>query len=74
MLARLPLHPNIVHLDHPVLDTITRSRVIGFIMRCIPGGTLDKSPSRLKLKWLKQLMQAADDMNHIIHLLRHRVS
>jgi hypothetical protein len=57
IVARLPRHPNLVLLDRLVLDEQTGSKVVGFTTRFIPGGSLDQSKPRFKLKWLKQLMQ-----------------
>lgn len=65
---RLPPHPNIVPFDRLVLDEM-HGNVVGFTSLYIPGGTLDKNPSRVfKLKWLQQLTQVIDDLN-----LRHGI-
>ncbi len=64
LLARLPPHPNMVLLDRVVVDEVTRSQVVGFTMRYVAGGqTLDKSRPAFKLRWLRQLIQAVDDLN-----------
>jgi hypothetical protein len=67
-LARLPPHPNMVLLDRVVLDEVTGSQVVGFTMRYVAGPTLETTRPPFKLKWLRQLMQAVDDLN-----LRHGV-
>lgn len=61
--ARLPPHPNMVLLDRLVLDEATGKRVVGFTMRYVAGESLNRSRSLFKLKWLRQLMQAVDDLN-----------
>ncbi|KAK4034198.1 hypothetical protein C8A01DRAFT_39328 [Parachaetomium inaequale] len=63
IVARLPRHPNLILLDRLVLDEQTGSKVVGFTTRFIAGRTLDKSRPRFKLRWLRQLMQAIDDLN-----------
>jgi hypothetical protein len=70
--ARLPPHPNMVLLDRLVLDEMGGSRVVGFTMRYVPSESLATcwSKVRFKLKWLRELMQAVDDLNFrhgIIH-------
>jgi serine/threonine protein kinase len=57
-----------VLLDRVILDEVTGSKVVGFTTRFVSGGTLDKSRPRFKLKWLRQLMSAVDDLN-----LRHGI-
>lgn len=53
-----------VLLDRVVVDEVTGSQVIGFTMRYVAGGqTLDESRPAFKLRWLRQLMQAVDDLN-----------
>lgn len=60
---RLPPHPNIVPLDHLVLDEL-HGGVVGFTSRYIPGGTISDNKSRtFKLKWLRQLTCVIDDLN-----------
>jgi hypothetical protein len=63
MLARLPPHPNMALLDRLVLDETTGSQVVGFTVRYVAAETLVESRSRFKLKWLKQLIHAVDDLN-----------
>ena len=63
MLARLPPHPNMALLDRLVLDETTGSQVVGFTVRYVAAKTLMESRSRFKLKWLKQLIHAVDDLN-----------
>jgi len=54
---RIPKHPNIVPFDALVLDTVNSDdKVVGFLMRHVPGGTLDVNKDRIfKLKYLEQL-------------------
>ncbi|UKZ64255.1 uncharacterized protein TrAtP1_005473 [Trichoderma atroviride] len=60
---RLSHHPNIVPIDKIVVDEI-RGQIVGFTTPYIPGGSLEDDASRgFKLKWLKQLIQAVDDLN-----------
>lgn len=60
---RLPPHPNIVPFDRLVLDEL-RGRPVGFTTRYVPGGTVDENLSRpFKLKYLRQLLGVADDLN-----------
>ncbi|PTB38169.1 hypothetical protein M441DRAFT_95206, partial [Trichoderma asperellum CBS 433.97] len=60
---RLSHHLNIVPIDKIVLDEI-HGQIVGFTTPYIPGGSLEDNPSRgFKLKWLKQLIQAVDDLN-----------
>ncbi|KAI1142884.1 hypothetical protein F5Y05DRAFT_408333 [Hypoxylon sp. FL0543] len=60
---RLPRHPNIVPFDRVVIDEL-EGRVVGFTNNYISGGSLEENKSRLfKLKWLRQLTQAVDDLN-----------
>lgn len=63
VLARLPPHPNFMALDRLVLDETTGSTVVGFTTPYIPGGSLDRTRRPFKLKWLRQLMRAVDDLN-----------
>ncbi|KAL1866907.1 hypothetical protein Daus18300_006610 [Diaporthe australafricana] len=62
---RLPSHPFIVPFDRVVVDELEgREIVVGFTSVFIPGGTVDENISRtFKLKWLKQLICAVDDLN-----------
>lgn len=68
---RLSGHPNIVPLECLVTDHedvpghgTNIEVVVGFTSTFVPGGTFDKSPSRLfKLKYLEQLVQVVDDLN-----------
>lgn len=62
---RLPSHPFIVSFDRLVVDELGGQQVIvGFTCVYIPGGTVEENTSRIfKLKWLKQLLQAVDDLN-----------
>lgn len=71
ILERLPHHPNLVPIDRLVLDEATGSRVVGFTMPYMAGGSLDRSRPPLKLKWLMQLMQLVDEL-HLKHRLVHR--
>ncbi len=60
----LPPHPNILPLDRVVLDEVRGDRLIGYTTPFVPNGDLGGNQSRLfKLKYLKQLMQAVDDLN-----------
>jgi hypothetical protein len=63
MVARLPPHPSMVLLDRVVLDEMTGSKVVGFTARYVAAKNLAESRPPFKLKWLKQLMQAVDDLN-----------
>lgn len=64
MLARLPRHPSLVPIDRLVLDELTGTRVVGFTMPYIASDSLEHAkPPLFKLKWLRQLMQLADDLN-----------
>ncbi|KAK3311370.1 uncharacterized protein B0T15DRAFT_72646 [Chaetomium strumarium] len=69
--ARLAPHPNMALLDRLVLDERGGSRVVGFTMRYIPSDSLGKARGRFKLKWLRQLMQAVDDLN-LKHGIMHQ--
>ncbi|KAK2601229.1 hypothetical protein N8I77_010693 [Diaporthe amygdali] len=62
---RLPSHPFIVPFDRLVVDKLEgREVVVGFTSVYIPGGTIEENMSRIfKLKWLKQLLCAVDDLN-----------
>lgn len=62
---RLPLHPNIAPFDRLVVDKLDgRHVLVGFTSRFIPGGTLESDSNRVfKLKWLRQLLHAIDDLN-----------
>ncbi|KAG6357262.1 hypothetical protein INS49_015140 [Diaporthe citri] len=62
---RLPSHPFIVPFDRLVVDQLEgRDVVVGFTSVYIPGGTVEENTSRtFKLKWLKQLLCAVDDLN-----------
>lgn len=62
---RLPSHPFIVSFDRLVVDELGGQQVIvGFTSVYIPGGTVEDNTSRIfKLKWLKQLLHAVDDLN-----------
>ncbi len=62
-LARLPPHPNMVLLDRLVLDEATGKRVVGLTMKYVAAQSLNNARSLLKLKWLRELMQAVDDLN-----------
>ncbi len=60
----LPPHPHFLPLDRVVLDEARGDRVVGYTIPFVPNGDLEKNHSRLfKLKYLKQLMQAVDDLN-----------
>lgn len=62
---RLPSHPFIVPFDRLVVDQLEgRDVVVGFTSVYISGGTIEENTSRtFKLKWLKQLLCAVDDLN-----------
>ncbi|KAK7706661.1 hypothetical protein SLS64_007492 [Diaporthe eres] len=62
---RLPPHPFIVPFDRLVVDKLEgRDVVVGFTSVYLPGGTVEENTSRIfKLKWLKQLLCAVDDLN-----------
>lgn len=62
---RLPSHPFIVPFDRLVVDELEgREVVVGFTSVYISGGTVEENTSRIfKLKWLKQLFCAVDDLN-----------
>lgn len=63
IVMRLPPHPNIMPLDSLVLES-PQGRIVGFTTPYIHGGNLDTDNSRVfKLKWLRQLTQAVDDLN-----------
>lgn len=63
IVMRLPRHPNIIPFDKLVLDRV-QGRIVGFTTPYIHGGTLNTNSSRLfKLRWLRQLTQAVDDLN-----------
>ena len=56
--TRLPAHPNILPIDHLVLEEVSGSRVVGFTTPFVAGGDLaTRSTPRVKLRWLKQLIQ-----------------
>jgi hypothetical protein len=50
LLKSLPPHPNIVPFDRVVLEDV-ESRVIGFIIKYIPGGTLDNLKLPFRFEW-----------------------
>lgn len=62
---RLPSNPFIVPFDRLAVDQVEgRDVVVGFTSVYIPGGTVEENTSRtFKLKWLKQLLCAVDDLN-----------
>lgn len=62
ILKSLPPHPNIVPFDRVVLEDV-ESRVIGFITKYIPGGTLANSSVPFRFEWLQQLTQVVDFLN-----------
>lgn len=65
LLARLPPHPHLALVDRVVVDEATGEWVVGFTMRYVEGESLDQGPRRprLKMKWLRQLMDTVDDLN-----------
>ncbi|TVY89402.1 Casein kinase II subunit alpha' [Lachnellula willkommii] len=62
LLKSLPPHPNLLRLDRVVLDDV-ESRVIGFTIKYIPGGTLETSKVPFRFEWLQQLTQVVDFLN-----------
>ena len=62
LLKSLPPHPNIVPVDRVVLEDV-ESRVIGFTIKYIPGGTLDNSKQPFRFEWIQQLTQLVDFLN-----------
>lgn len=62
LLKSLPPHPNIVPFDRIVLEDV-ESRVIGFTMKYISGGTLDNINVPFRFEWLQQLTQLVDFLN-----------
>ncbi len=62
-LSRLPPHPNMALLDRLVVDEVTGSQLVGFTTRYVASLDLGSSRPLLKLKWLRELMQAVDDLN-----------
>lgn len=62
LLKILPPHPNIVPFDRVVLEDV-ESRVIGFTIKYIPGGTLDNSNQPFRFEWIQQLTQLVDFLN-----------
>ena len=62
LLKSLPPHPNIVPFDRVVLEDV-ESRVIGFTIKYIPGGTLDNSKQPFRFEWIQQLTQLVDFLN-----------
>ena len=65
LLARLPPHPHLALVDRVVVDEATGEWVVGFTMRYVEGESLDQGPRRprLKMNWLRQLMDTVDDLN-----------
>jgi hypothetical protein len=63
LLARLPPHPNMALLDRLVVDELTGSQLVGVTMRYVASQDLSQLRQPFKLKWLRQLMQAVDDLN-----------
>ena len=65
LLIRLPKHPNIVILDHVVIDSVDdEDRLISLTTPFVPEGNLEDSPGRLfRLKHLKQLTEVVDLLN-----------
>lgn len=62
LLKSLPPHPNIVPFDRVVLEDV-ESRVIGFTMKYIPGGTLANLKVPFRFEWMQQLTQLVDFLN-----------
>lgn len=62
LLQSLPPHPNIVPFDRVVLEDV-ESRVIGFTMKYIPGGTLANPKVPFRFEWIQQLTQLVDFLN-----------
>ncbi|KAJ5740754.1 hypothetical protein N7493_000626 [Penicillium malachiteum] len=62
ILSLLPPHPNILPLDHIVVEG-DESRVLGFTTRYIPGGTLANPKITFRFEWLRQLTQVVDYLN-----------
>ncbi|KAF2761200.1 hypothetical protein EJ05DRAFT_256170 [Pseudovirgaria hyperparasitica] len=62
LLATLSTHPNIVPFDRVVLDDV-ESRVVGFTVKYIPGGTLENPKIPFRFEWLKQLTELVDYLN-----------
>ncbi|OAA60358.1 Protein kinase-like domain protein [Niveomyces insectorum RCEF 264] len=62
---RMPAHDNIVPFDALVVDTVDGDdKVVGFLTRYVPGGTLHENKDRVfKLKYLEQLIQTVDFLN-----------
>lgn len=59
----LPKHPNLIHFDRVVVDD-AESRVLGFTIPYIPGGTFDENKTRVfRLLWLQQLLAVVDYLN-----------
>jgi serine/threonine protein kinase len=68
---RLPRHPNIVPFDRVVIDEL-EGGVVGFTNIYVPGGNLEENKSRVfKLKWLRQLIEVADELN-LVYGISHQ--
>ncbi|KAF2227453.1 kinase-like domain-containing protein [Elsinoe ampelina] len=66
----IPPHPNIVTINSLIVDEVEH-RLVGFSTPFVPGGTLEKGERTFKLKWLKDLLQAIDQLN-LQHGVMHR--
>ncbi|GAB7341116.1 hypothetical protein MBLNU457_7424t1 [Dothideomycetes sp. NU457] len=74
IVMRLPPHRYILPLDRLVLDR-PQGRILGFSTPYIPGGSLDSDSSRVfKLKWLRQLTQAVDNLNLKYGIMHHDIA
>jgi serine/threonine protein kinase len=62
LLKSLPPHPKLVPFDCVVLEDV-ESRVIGFTMKYIPGGTLKDLKIPFRFEWIQQLTQLLDFLN-----------
>ncbi|KAI1262373.1 hypothetical protein F5Y18DRAFT_430270 [Xylariaceae sp. FL1019] len=59
---RLPPHPNLIPLDRVVLED-KESRIIGFTIKFIPGGTFENLTRPFRVQHLKDLIQLVDFLN-----------
>lgn len=75
LLSKLLPHPNIVPFDRLVLED-AESRVIGFVTKYIPGGTLaNADPKRpFRFEWLQQLTQVVDFLNLELEIMHQDIA
>ncbi|KAK4038609.1 hypothetical protein C8A01DRAFT_47808 [Parachaetomium inaequale] len=78
ILSQLPRgHPNIVPLDHLILEEISGLGVVGYTTPFIDARSLDDSeepPRPFKLKYLRELMALVDELNLTYGILHQDIA